>query len=116
MGVFLRDPSPYLREFRRKTTENSEWLGRQARPGFEPGTSRLPVSSVTTLPLVGHSNNERTRYVYDGGELFFFFSLVLGATITFCRTINTGITLENDLQSISSILSGWQFNRRFFVL
>ena len=33
--------------------ENSERLGRQARPGFEPGTSRLPVLSATTLPLVG---------------------------------------------------------------
>ena len=36
-----------------KTTENSERLGRQARPGFEPGTSRLPVLSVTAEPLVG---------------------------------------------------------------
>ena len=36
-----------------KTTETSEQLGRQARAGFKPGTSRLPVSSVTTLPLVG---------------------------------------------------------------
>ena len=43
VGVFLRDPSPYLREFRRKQRKNSERLGRQARPGFEPGTSRLPV-------------------------------------------------------------------------
>ena len=25
--VFLRDPSPYLHGFWRKTTENSEWLG-----------------------------------------------------------------------------------------
>ena len=32
--------------------ENSERLGRQARPGFEPGTSRLPVLSVTTVPVV----------------------------------------------------------------
>ena len=36
-----------------KTTENFERLGRQARPGFEPDTSRLPVLSVTTPPLVG---------------------------------------------------------------
>ena len=27
-GVFLRDLSPYLRDFRRKTTENFERLGR----------------------------------------------------------------------------------------
>ena len=40
-GVLLRDPSPYL--VSEKTTENSERLGRQARPGIEPGTSRLPV-------------------------------------------------------------------------
>ena len=33
--------------------ENPERLGRQARPGFEPGTSRLPVLSVTAVPLVG---------------------------------------------------------------
>ena len=38
--VFLRDPNPRVLE---KTTENSEQLGRQARPGIEPGTSRLPV-------------------------------------------------------------------------
>ena len=36
-----------------KTTENSERLGQQTRPGFEPGTSRLPVLSITTPPLVG---------------------------------------------------------------
>ena len=53
VGVFLRDPSPYLREFRRKTTENSERLGRQARPRFVPGTSRLPALRVTAEPLVG---------------------------------------------------------------
>ena len=49
VGIFLRDPSPYLREFWRKTTENSERLGRQARPGIEPGTSRLPVLSTEPL-------------------------------------------------------------------
>ena len=30
-------------EISEKTTESSERLGRQARPGIEPGTSRLPV-------------------------------------------------------------------------
>ena len=53
VGVFLRDSSPYLYEFRKKTTENSERLGRQARPGFEPVISRLPVLSATTATLVG---------------------------------------------------------------
>ena len=32
---------------------NSERLGRQVRPGFEPGTSHFPVLSTTTPPLVG---------------------------------------------------------------
>ena len=27
VGVFLRDPSPYIREVSEKTTENSELLG-----------------------------------------------------------------------------------------
>ena len=43
---------PVITRVSENTTENSEQLGRQARPGFEPGTSRLPVLSVTTLPLV----------------------------------------------------------------
>ena len=37
--------------------ENSERLGRQLRPGFEPGTSRLPVLSVTAVPLVGRCSS-----------------------------------------------------------
>ena len=41
MAVFLRDPNPYLREFRRKPLKTS--LGRQVRPRNEPGNSRLPV-------------------------------------------------------------------------
>ena len=34
---------PVPKRVSEKTTENSERLGRQVRPGFEPGTSRLPV-------------------------------------------------------------------------
>ena len=49
VGVFLRDPT----RVSEKTTEYSERLGRQARPKFEPATSRLPVWSATTSPLVG---------------------------------------------------------------
>ena len=68
MGLFLRDPSLYLRDILEKITENSEWLGRQARPGFEPGTSRLPVLSVTAVPLVGPSLQgklfEKTLHFY----------------------------------------------------
>ena len=47
--VFLRDPTPYFPEFRRKTTENSERLCRQVRPGFKLGTSRLPALSAVPL-------------------------------------------------------------------
>ena len=43
VGVYVRDPIPYLSEFRSKTTENIERLGRQARLGIEPVTFRLPV-------------------------------------------------------------------------
>ena len=48
-GVFLRDPKPYLREFRRKTTKNSERLGWEARPEIKPGTSRPPVFRAEPL-------------------------------------------------------------------
>ena len=49
VDVFLRNPSPYLCEFRRKTTENSEQLGQQARPGIEPVTFRQSVLRVEPL-------------------------------------------------------------------
>ena len=49
MVVFLRYFNPYLREFSRKNTENSERLGRQALPEIEPSTSRLPVISAESL-------------------------------------------------------------------
>ena len=48
VGVLLRDPSSYFTRVSEKTTENFERLGRQERPGFESGISRLPVLSVTT--------------------------------------------------------------------
>ena len=38
--------------------ENSERLGRQTRPGFEPGTSRLHVLSVTAVRLMGRFTME----------------------------------------------------------
>ena len=56
LGFFLRERVP------KKTTENSEWLGQQARPGFEPGTPRLPILSVTTPQLVGLMNIWKTAY------------------------------------------------------
>ena len=45
---FLRDPN-YLREFKRKTIENSKRLIRQARPGIEPVASRLPAFKAEPL-------------------------------------------------------------------
>ena len=63
-----------------KTKQNSERLGWQARPGFKPGTSRLPVLSVTTPPLVGrqlygsnrngHSKKKRRYYLKEGLERY----------------------------------------------
>ena len=52
-GGLSKGSQPVFTRVSEKITENSERLGRQARPGLEPGSSRLPVSSVTTLPLVG---------------------------------------------------------------
>ena len=48
VGVFLRDPSP-TKQLLEKTTENSEQLGRRARPRIELGTSRLPIFSTESL-------------------------------------------------------------------
>lgn len=50
LAVFLRNPSPYLRKYIKKTAGNSERLGRQAQPGFESCTSRLPI--LREEPLV----------------------------------------------------------------
>ena len=41
--------------------ENSERLGRQVGPGFEPGTSRLPVYSSTTPPLAESKETDDSR-------------------------------------------------------
>ena len=40
---------PVLMQISQKTSENFEQLGRQARQGFEPGTSRLPA--LNAIPL-----------------------------------------------------------------
>ena len=52
-GGLSKGSQPVFIRVSEKTTENSEWLGRQGRPGFEPDASRLPVFSVTTVPLMG---------------------------------------------------------------
>ena len=52
---------PVFKRISEKTTENSERLGRQARPGIEPGTSRLPVfERRTTQPLEGPRTDSLT--------------------------------------------------------
>ena len=69
VGVFLRDPSPYLQVFRSKTTENFEWLGRQARPKVEPDISRLPVfERRIAQPLMGPRTDRLTSMPYLGFE------------------------------------------------
>ena len=42
-GVFLRDPSPYLREFRRKSRKTPKKLDRQVRPGIAPALKVEPL-------------------------------------------------------------------------
>ena len=52
VGVFLRDPSPYLSEFRKKkTTEYSERLGRQARSGENKRNNKQSIGKQ-------HANNQ----------------------------------------------------------
>ena len=69
IGVFLKDPSSYLSECWR----NPEWLSRQERPGFEPGTSRLLVLSFYTPPLLGLKH----------GDFCFINSIISGKLSTF---------------------------------
>ena len=49
VSVFLRGPKPVFTRVSEKTTENFEWLSRQARSGIESGTSRQPVLSAEPL-------------------------------------------------------------------
>ena len=52
-----------------ETTENFERLGRQARPGIEPGTSHLLVlERRTAQPLVGLRTDNLTSMPYPGFE------------------------------------------------
>ena len=73
-GVLCKGPSLVILDLfmqvSEKTTENSEWLSRQARPGFEPRTSHLPVLSGTIPPLpssngkVSGSISESVKFSY----------------------------------------------------
>ena len=53
-GGLSKGSEPIFTRVSEKTRKNSERLGQQAQPEFEPGISRLPVLSATTPPLVGH--------------------------------------------------------------
>ena len=64
-GCLFKGSQPVFTQVSEKTTENSERLGRQARPRNEPGTSRLPVfershwwgqrtDSSTPMPYPGY--------------------------------------------------------------
>ena len=53
VGALSKGSYPVFTRVSEKTTKNSERIGRQARPGFEPVTSRLTVLSATTPQLVG---------------------------------------------------------------
>ena len=53
MGGLSEGSLPVFTRVSEKTTENSGRLSRKAGPGFEPDASRLPVLSVTAVPLVG---------------------------------------------------------------
>ena len=67
VGVFLRNPCPYLRVFLRKPGANL--LDRQARPEIKPGTSRLQAfERRTAQPLVGPRMDNLTSMLYPGFE------------------------------------------------
>ena len=69
VGVFLRDPSPYLCESLRKTRKTPNGQCRQARPGIEPGTSRLQVlQRRTAQSLVGPRTDNVTSMPQPGFE------------------------------------------------
>ena len=52
-GISQRDSNHIYASFGENDGKLRTAIGRHARPGCEPGTSRLPVLSVTAVPLVG---------------------------------------------------------------
>ena len=59
-----------------KITENSEQLGRQVRPGIEPGTSHLPILRKESLghlwglyPLKAEVNQNIDRQIFSKKQL-----------------------------------------------
>ena len=66
-GDLSKGSEPVFTRVSKKTTENSECLGPQARPGTEPGTSRLPVlKRRTAQPLVGPRTESFNIYALPG--------------------------------------------------
>ena len=61
VGGLSKGSYPVFSRVSLKATENSERQGRQARPGFEPGTSRLPVLSVTLRHWWGQKEWEESE-------------------------------------------------------
>ena len=49
VGGLSKGSQPVFKRVSEKTTENSERLDRQAWPGIEPGTSRLPVQNRSVI-------------------------------------------------------------------
>ena len=57
VGGLSKGSLPVFTQVSEKTTENSERLGRQARPEIEPDTSRLPA--LSTEP---HATGKAVRF------------------------------------------------------
>ena len=78
VGVFSKGSYPIFTRVSKKTTENSERLGRQARPGIELGTYRLLVlERRITQPLVGTRTDNLTFMPYPGFRPGIFGALML---------------------------------------
>ena len=68
-GCLSKESQPEFTRVSKKTTENSEQLGRQARPKIEPGTSRLPnFQRRAAQPLVRTKTDSLTSIPYPGFE------------------------------------------------
>ena len=79
-GGFPKGSYPTFTRISKKTTENSERLGRQARPGIEPGISRLPVLSAEPLcHWWGKTCHETLQFFLQGHkhQSFLIFLIIL---------------------------------------
>ena len=82
VGIFLRDPNHYLREFRR----NSERVGHQARLEIELDTSLLKVLSAGLLRHWWVLNKRKLKMKFFFSVAFFLFLTVFRyeVTVTTC--------------------------------